>query len=408
MRTSNGPIRTVVSCMVLVIGNWVCAQDWPQWRGANRDDKVAGFAAPQTWPKELALKWKVTVGPGDATPALVGDNLYVFTRQGADEVIACLNAADGKQRWQDKYAARPVTGPAARHPGPRSSPTVADGKVITLGASGVLSCLNAETGAPIWRKDVFPNAVPQFFTAMSPIVVDGKCIAHLGGKDKGAVIAFDLASGDQKWQWEGDGPAYASPVLMTADGAKQVVVQTTKNLVGLAVADGKLLWQIPTVPQGRFWNSATPIVDGQTVIYTGQGKGTRAVRIEKQGDGFAAKELWCNEELGTTYNTPVLKDGLLFGLSDRGNLFCIDAKTGRTAWKDSARRENFGAVLDVGRVLLALPSTSELVAYKPDGKAFAEVAKYKVAETPVYAHPVLSGKRVFVKDQESLALLMIE
>jgi outer membrane protein assembly factor BamB len=243
---------------------------------------------------------------------------------------------------------------------------------------------------------------------MSPIVADGKCIAHLGGRGKGAVIAFDLATGDQKWKWEGDGPAYSSPVLMTVEGTKQVVVQTEKNLVGLAVADGKLLWQIPTPTQSRFYNSATPIVDGQTVIYTGQGKGTRAVKIEKQGDGFAAKELWCNEELGTSYNTPVLKEGLLFGLSDRNNLFCIDAKTGQTAWEDSAKRENFGAVLDAGSVLLALPSNSELVAYKPDGKAFAEVAKYKVAETPVYAHPVLSGKRIFVKDQESLAMWAIE
>jgi len=408
MRNPNAPIGTMAGCVVLFSASWVCAQDWPQWRGANRDGKVTGFAAPRTWPKELTQKWKVTVGQGDATPALVGDKLYVFARQGEEEVALCLNAADGKERWREKYAAQAVTGPASRHPGPRSSPTVANGKVVTLGVGGILSCLNADTGSVAWRKDEFAKLVPRFFTAMSPIVVDGKCIAHLGGKDKGAIIAYDLATGDQKWKWVGDSPAYASPVLMTVESTKQVVVQTEKNLVGLAVADGKALWQIPAATQRRSYNSATPIIDGQTVIYTGQGKGTRAVKIEKQGDGFATKELWSNEELGTGFNTPVLKDGLLFGLSPRGNFFCINAKTGKSAWKDATRHEKFGAILDAGSVLLALPSNSELVAFKPDGKEYAEIAKYKVADTPTYAHPVLSGKRMFVKDRESLAMWVIE
>jgi len=408
MRHPTRWIGTFGGCVVLSCAAWVHAQDWPQWRGSNRDGKVAGFVAPQSWPKELSQKWKTAVGYGDATPALVGDRLYLFTRQGNDEITLCLNAADGKEIWQEKYAAQAVKGPAARHPGPRSSPTVADGKVVTLGVGGVLSCLNADTGKLLWRKDEYSKAVPQFFTSMSPIVVDGKCIAHLGGKDKGAVIAYDLETGVQKWIWEGEGPAYSSPVLMTIDGTKQVLVQTEKNLEGLAVTDGKLLWKVPTAVQPRFWNSATPIVDGQTVYYTGQGTGTRAVKIEKQGDAFAAKELWTNEKLGTTYNTPVLKNGFLFGLSDRGNLFCMNAATGQTVWTDSTRRENFGGIVDAGAVLLALPNTSELVVYKPDDKAYAEIAKYKVAETPTYAHPILSGKRMYVKDQQSLALYTVE
>src|SRR5205823_154868 len=108
------------------------AADWPQWRGPNRDNKVADFAAPAAWPTALAQKWKVTVGLGDASPALVGDKVYAFTRQGGDEVTTCLDAADGKVVWQDKYPAQAVAGPSAReHPGPRSSPAVAEGKVCT-------------------------------------------------------------------------------------------------------------------------------------------------------------------------------------------------------------------------------------------------------------------------------------
>jgi outer membrane protein assembly factor BamB len=408
MKNTNQSIGKMAAALILLSACCVFAQDWSQWRGPNRDGKITEFAAPQSWPNELVQKWKTTVGFGDATPALVGNKLYVFVRQGEDEVTLCLNAGDGKEIWQNKYPAQAVTGAAARHPGPRSSPTVADGKVVTLGVGGILSCLDADTGKEMWRKDEFPKIVPKFFASMSPIIVDGMCIAHLGGEDNGAVIAFDLTTGDQKWKWSGDGPAYASPVLMTAEGQKQVVVQTEKNIVSLAVADGNLLWQVPSPPKRRYYNSATPIVNGQTLIYTGQGSGTRAVRIEKQADGFTAKELWSNDQLGTGFNTPVLKDGLLFGLSDGGNLFCMDAQTGQAAWTDAAESEKFGAILDAGSCLLALPSNSELIVFKPDGKEYGEIARYKVSDTPIYAHPVIAGNRIFVKDQETIALWIIE
>ncbi|MDK1032453.1 MAG: PQQ-like beta-propeller repeat protein, partial [Planctomycetia bacterium] len=333
---------------------------------------------------------------------------YVFARQGADEVTLCLDSSSGKELWRDKYAAQAVTGAASRHPGPRSSPAVADGKVVTLGVGGILSCLDAADGKMVWRKDEFPKVVPRFFTAMSPIIVEGMCIAHLGGKDNGAIIAFDLATGNQKWKWVGEGPAYASPVLMTVGGTKQLVVQTEKNLVSVAVADGKLLWKVPSPAQRRFYNSATPIVDGQTVIYTGQGRGTRAVKIEKQGGGFAAKELWSNENLGTGFNTPVLKGGLLFGLSDRGNFYCMNAKTGKAVWTDTTGRGKYVAIIDAGAVILALSSKSELIAFKPADKGYEELARIKVAGTPTYAHPVIAKKRVFVKDRDAVTMWAFE
>jgi len=400
----------MVGCVILLIAGCVFAQDWPQWRGPNRDGKVSGFTTPWEWPKEFTQKWKVTVGSGDATPALVGNKLYVFTRQGEDEFILCLNAGNGKELWNSKYAAQAVTGAAARHPGPRSSPAVSDGKVVTIGVGGVLSCLDAATGKVVWRKDPFPKVVPRFFTSMSPIIVDGMVIAHLGGQGNGAIIAYDLAAGNEKWRWSGEGPEYASPALLTVGGTKQIVTLAEKSIVAVGVADGKLLWSLPFMPVSRAYNAATPIVDGQTVIYTGAGRGAKAVRIEKQGDGFAAKELWSNPELAPQFNTPVLKDGLLFGLSNRGNLYCINARTGKTAWTDETSRDRsgFAAILDVGSCLLALPSSSELIVFKPSDSEYSELAKIKVAEAESYAHPVISGNRIFVKDQESVTLWTIE
>jgi len=408
MKDEKWLIGMIAVALILISASCIFAQDWPQWRGANRDGKVMGFAAPEKWSTEL--KWKVTVGAGDATPALVGDKLYVFARQGEDEVTLCLDAGDGNELWRDQYTAQAVTGAAARHPGPRSSPAVMDGKVFTIGVGGVLSCLDAATGKVVWRKDPFPKVVPRFFSAMSPMIVDGMCIAHLGGAGNGAIIAYDLSTGDEKWRWSDEGPEYASPALLTVDGTKQIVTLTEKSIVGVGLADGKLLWQLPFAPVRRAYNAATPIVDGKTVIFIGASRGAKAVKIEKQGDGFVAKELWSNEEVDVQFNTPVLKEGLLFGLTSKDNLFCINAQTGKTAWIDTTKRGKggFAAILDAGSILLALPSNSELIVFKPSDSEYTELAKIKVVDAATYAHPVIAGNRIYVKDKEALAMWAID
>ena len=409
MKSACRLIGVLAAVAILASATWALGQDFPQWRGVNRDGTVTGFTAPEKWPTELTQKWKVTVGAGDSSPVLVGDKICVFARQGQEEVTLCLNPADGKQLWMDKNAAPAVTGAPSSHPGPRSTPVVADGKIVTLGVGGVVSCLSAADGKVLWRKDPFPQSWPRFYTALSPMVVDGIAIAHVGKEGNGAVIAFDLATGDQKWKWAGEGPAYSSPVLMTVEGTKQIVTMTEKSVVGIGAADGKLLWQVPFAASGMAYNAATPIVDGQTVIFTGQGRGTKAVKIEKSGDTFAAKELWANAQVGTQFNSPVLKDGLLFGLSQQGYLFCINAKDGKTAWTDtvargSGRNAGYSGMFNAGSAIVALPSNSELIVFKPADTGYSELAKYKVASTPVYASPVLAGDRIFVKDQDSLTL----
>ena len=152
MKDLNRSLTLVSTCVLITLAPGALAQDWPQWRGANRDGKAAGFTAPATWPKELTQKWKVTVGKGDASPALVGDKLYVFARQEGDEITLCLDAKTGKELWRDKYACQPSNEPMGRHPGPRSSPAVAQGKVVVYGVRGTLSCLDAATGKSRWRR----------------------------------------------------------------------------------------------------------------------------------------------------------------------------------------------------------------------------------------------------------------
>jgi len=392
------------------------ADDWPGFRGPNRDNKVTGFTAPATWPTELKKKWSVKVGDGVASPTLVGDKVYTFTRVGDDEVVTCLNAETGKEVWKEKYASEEVKGPAAgfteKFTGPRSSPVVGDGKVCTFSVGGIVSCFDAATGKPAWHKET--KTRPKFFTATSPVITDGKCIVHIGSGSKGDLIAYDLADGSEKWKWSGDGPGYGSPVVATIRGVKQVVEQTDTNLVGVGLADGKLLWKTANKSPGNY-QTGTPIVDGDVVVCAGA-----AYAIEKSGDAFEAKQLW-KERAPATYNTPVLKDGVLYGLAGAGGggkgggkgmattkLFAQDAKTGKDLWQDSAPRGECGEILDTGNVLLLLSSDSNLVVFKPDKDEFKEVAKYKVADTPTWAAPIIAGKRIYVKDRDSLTLWAFE
>jgi len=398
--------RLIISVLVtlFVLGSSVSlCQDWPQWRGMNRDSKVTGLKVPAAWPAELRQEWKVTVGSGDATPVIVGNKIYLNTRQGDQEDILCLDAATGKELWKTTYPSMVVTGPSAsQHPGPRGTPAVSNGKIVTFGAAGILSCLDATTGKLIWRKDNPTNAYPAFFTGTSPLIVDGLCIIHLGKKDDGQVIAFDLKSGNEKWKWSGEGPSYSSPSLMTIDGKRLLIVITEKNLMALSLTDGKQLWQIATPVQQRFYNCVSPYIDGQTIYLTGQGTGMKAVKVEKSGNDYTTKELWSNAEVGTKWNTPVLKDGFLYGFTDQKRIYCLNAATGQTAWIDNAVNSDFSTIVDCGSVLIGLTSTDNLIVMKPDSKAYSEVSKYKVSETAIYAYPVISGNSIYIKDAETL------
>jgi outer membrane protein assembly factor BamB len=280
---------------------------------------------------------------------------------------------------------------------------------VTFGVGGMLSCVEADSGKLVWRKNDCPNAWPRFYTSMSPLIADGLCVALVGGSDGGAVAAYDLATGDEKWKWTGEGPGYASPVLMTVGDMKLVVAPMEKSIVAVNLADGTLAWQTPFVPQGRGLNASTPVVDGQTVYYGGTDRGITAVKLSKSDAGVKGETLWNNMDNSLQYNTPVLKDGKLYGLSQQTALFCLNAETGTTAWTQSVEgQQGFGTIVDAGKVLMALTPKTQLIVYAPDDSGYKELTQYKVSENSTYAFPVVSGNRIFVKDEDSVILWTVE
>ena len=403
--------RRLLPLLLLLAGVIPAAgQNWPQWRGANRDG-AAVFSVPKAWPDTLTLKWKVDVGTGYAAPITVNDRVYAFSRQGEDEVMRALDAATGKTLWETRYNASYKPNPAATRThgtGPKSTPTFADGRLFTLGMTGAVTAFDAGSGKLLWQKPGGP-VEPLYHTAMSPLVDSGLVIVHVGGHGNGALTAFDTRSGDVKWRWDGDGPAYGSPVAAELGGTRQIVTMTQDNLVGVSAATGALLWRRPyTVRATR--NAVTPIIHGQTIVVSGLGMPVTGFRVQNRSGTWSFEDVWTNNDVTMDMSTGVLIGSGIYGFSPRnsGQFFAIDAITGQTLWLSEPRQGDNAAIVRAGDLWFALETDAELVVARANPKQFEILKRYTVAEAATWAQPVLSGRRIFVKDVSNISLWTVD
>jgi outer membrane protein assembly factor BamB len=408
MHSKRSSVIGVFVVVVLAIG--VAGQsrpaDWPQWRGPNRDGGVASFTEPKSWPERLTLKWKVEVGPGYATPIVVGSRVYTFTRRDDDELLMALDTDTGKVIWHTRYPAPFTMNPAAaaHGKGPKSTPAFANGRLFTLGMSGVVTAFDATTGKQLWQRAAAPKG-PLYGTAMSPLVDGDLVIVHVGGHDQGALTAFGAETGTAKWTWNGDGPAYGSPIVAELGGTRQVVTITQDNLVGVSAAKGELLWRRPFTT-AYTQNAITPILYGDTLIVSGLEKGVTAFRVLKRDSRWATENVWENKDVSMYMANGVIIHDTLFGLSHRrsGQFFCLDAKTGKTLWTTAGRQATNAAIVRAGELLFVLDDDAQLIVARSSLTGFEPLRRYSVADSATWAQPAISGNRVFVKDESTLAL----
>lgn len=383
------------------------AGDVTQWRGANRDGVITGFTEPAAWPEQLNQRWKIEVGLGYATPLVVGNRVYLFSRQGDDEVMSAIDADSGDVVWRTAYEA-PFTmhSAATPHgPGPKSTPVLSNGRLFAIGMTGVVTAFDAGSGAQVWQKPG-STAVPLYTThAFSPIVEGGTVIFHVGGEDQGALTAYDVSSGDVVWSWDGDAPGYGSPIVATFGDVRQLVTITKGKLVGIDVATGRLLWERPFV-SGNSTNSITPVLYGQTVIVWGNGDPTTAVGVARRNDQWVAETVWENADIPGRMSNAVMSGDVMFGLTSRnlGQYYAVDAGTGKVLWTSDGRQANNVALVRAGDVLFSLEQDGELVVLRASLAGFEPLRRYQVAEAETWTQPAISGNRIFVKDVSTLTL----
>ena len=397
-------------CTLLAGSTILCAQaqDWNQWRGPKRDGVVMNFTPPAVWPERPTQVWKVAAGIGHASPIVSGDRAYLFSRVGEQEVLTAYDVASGKQAWRQGYDAPYQMNPAATShgKGPKSTPVADRGRIFTLGISGILTSFDQATGKIAWRHDFakeFSPSMPEFGASMSPIVDGDNLIAHVGGTS-GAIVAFNRLTGARVWSWKADGPAYASPIIVTLGGTRHLITQTRTHIVGLSPSDGRELWRAPFTTEYD-QNIITPVAAGGLLIYSGLSKPTIGARLVQEGGSWKVQEVWRNEDVPMYMSSPVASGGVLYGLThrNRGQFFALDVASGRTLWTSPPRQAENAALTAATNVLIVTTTEGELVVMPMNKQGHGVVRKYTLAESPIWAHPAFAAGGVLIKDAETLS-----
>jgi outer membrane protein assembly factor BamB len=287
----------------------------------------------------------------------------------------------------------------------------ANGRVYAIGMTGAVTAFDAASGKQVWQK---PGSMPlPMYTShsFSPIVDRGLVIFHVGGHDKGALTAFDLNTGAEKWSWNGDGPGYGSPIIADFGGVRQLVTITQSKLVGVDVATGALLWERPFA-SSNFTNSITPLRFGQSVVVWNNNGPMRAVTIARRDNKWVAEEAWTSDDAPNRLSNTVLDGDVMFGMTQRnmGQYYAVDLKTGKTLWASEGRQAANVAVERAGDIIFSMENDGELVIFRASRTGFELIKRYRVAPEEMYstwAQPAISGNRIFVRDASTLALWTI-
>ncbi len=386
-------------------------EDWSQWRGPQRDGAAKNVPMDVKWPAALRNVWSIPVGIGHSSPVILDGMVYLFSREDENEIARAIDLKTGKVLWNARYKApyKEYPGAIEHGKGPKSTPVVSGGRLFTLGISGILSCFSISDGTLIWQKDFsgrFPATSPPFGTSMSPLVENGMLIVHVGGHEGGALLALNPETGVEKWRVTGEGPSYSSPIVVTLEKQKQVVIQVHRKILGVDLNNGKILWNIPFVtPCDQ--NIVTPLLAANILIFSSLDHGTFGVRLKREENLWKPETVWETKEISLYMSSPIVIENRLIGFSHKrqGQFFAMDAGTGKILWTSPARAAENAAIISTGKNLLLLKEDAELLILPVSAESFQPIATYQVAKSPTWAHPVPTEQGILIKDATTLSLL---
>ena len=419
MNTKNKTTLLSISLIITLTttGLSLHAQDWPQWRGPNRDGifKTAGLHLDWTEKKPPLLWVFREAGSGFSAPVVVGNTLYGQGSGGGNDFAFALDTQTGKLKWKQNLGAEHVSY-QNRGNGPRGSVTVDGDKLYLIRGGGQIHCLAAADGKMIWQhdfeKDLDGAIMTQWGYSESPLV-DGNLVICSPGSSQGSVMAFDKNSGVIVWKSVEltDKCTYSSPMATEVDGVRQYIQLTEKCIAGVAAKDGKLLWKIDA-PGFRTAVISTPIVfDNMVYVTTGYNYGCILIRLRKAGDIFNAQTVYANKNMVNQHGGAVLANGYIYGYSETFGWVCQDIHTGENMWTQRIREVGKGSILAVNDRLLLLDMSNGLltmIAASPEGwkelgnVPIPERTKIETMDNHVWTHPVAANGKLFVRDHDLL------
>lgn len=370
---------------------------WPGFRGPNRDNKVYGIKIETDWtnspPAEL---WRKPIGPGCSSFAVFGSVFYTQEQRGEDELVSCYDLETGEFIWMHSDKARFWDSHAGA--GPRSTPTLHDSLIFTLGATGILNVMEAKNGNIIWSRNAasdIHDTIPGWGYASSPLVIDSIVIVAVSG----TIVAYNISSGELKWQSPKGGENYTSPHLVTLDGVKQVLMMSENAVNSFNPANGKILWQ-------RMWGGGAivqPAItdDGNILISEGYKKGIHKINVSNKSGNWIIKDLWLTTKIRPDFNDFVIHKGFLYGFEGLG-LTCIDLRDGSRKWKSGRYGGQVLLIADQD-LLLVLSEKGELILGEANHDEFIELVKFQAIEGKTWNHHVLVKDILLVRNTQEMA-----
>ena len=374
---------------------------WTGFRGPDGDGHYRQQPVRTDWNGALKPLWKQPVGGGFASFVIADGRAFTIEQRGSRELAAAYDLATGRELWTSAWDA--LFRSSMGGDGPRATPTWHDGRLYVLGGTGELRALDAATGRTLWRTDVLADANAaniEFGTSASPLVVDNTVVVLPGGANGQSVVAYDRQSGKRVWGALDDRPTYASPMLVTVAGVRQILSPTATRLVGLSPEDGKLLWEFPWTAINQ---ASQPLIAGPDRVFISTGSGADAVMLQvtaAAGGQLTARELWRTNRMNTNFSSSVLHDGFIYGL-DGSILSCIDAATGELKWKGG--RYGSGQVMLASGHLIVISEAGELALVRATPEAHQEIARFPAIEGTTWNHPAMSDGILLIRNTNEMA-----
>jgi len=412
---------------VLLLGVRTSAIDWPQWRGSGRDGVwqetgiVQKFNTPQ-----LPMRWRAKIAGGYSGPTVANGRVYVTDRLASPtqvERVHCFDAMTGERIWSHTYECEYER--VERRDGPRASVTIDDGRAYSLGTMGHLFCFDAAKGDVLWSKNLnteYKIKMPLWGIAASPLVENGLVIVQIGGQDDACLVAFDKATGKEKWRALKDSASYSAPILIEQAGKRVLVCWTAERLVGLDPLTGKLYWQHPFPPARIGQNIATPVFQNNYLFVSSFFDGSILLKIDP--DKLAVEKVWQRkgpneketEALHCCISTPIIQGNYIYGVDSYGELRCLDLLTGDRIWESldavpQARWANIHMVRNQDKIWM-FNERGELIISRLSPKGFHEISRAKLINPTLgqlsqrdgvcWSHPAFANKHVYIRNDEEL------